>query len=186
MDREAWRAAIHGVAERRTRLSYWAELKLVEDCFHASLLSILEYVPCALEKNVYSTFFGYNVLKVQIKSNCSVVSCMISVALFSIQNSYPLIWVGCQCLWLLLNFLSISPFMSFTIYFMYFRSHKLSAYMLMSVIPSFCIDPFVITYCCLPLAFVFKVYFVWCKFCNPHFVIFDCFPSHSVYIYPLP
>ena len=28
MDREAWRAAIHGVAKSRTRLSNWTELKL--------------------------------------------------------------------------------------------------------------------------------------------------------------
>ena len=27
MDREAWRAAIHGVAKSRTRLSDWTELK---------------------------------------------------------------------------------------------------------------------------------------------------------------
>ena len=27
MDREAWRAAIHGVTKRRTRLSDWTELK---------------------------------------------------------------------------------------------------------------------------------------------------------------
>ena len=26
MDREAWRAAIHGVVKSRTRLSYWTEL----------------------------------------------------------------------------------------------------------------------------------------------------------------
>ena len=26
MDREAWRAVIHGVAKSRTRLSYWTEL----------------------------------------------------------------------------------------------------------------------------------------------------------------
>ena len=30
MDREAWRAAIHGVAKSRTQLSYWTELKWTE------------------------------------------------------------------------------------------------------------------------------------------------------------
>ena len=29
MDREAWRAAIHGVTESRTRLSDWTELNLL-------------------------------------------------------------------------------------------------------------------------------------------------------------
>ena len=29
MDREAWRAAIHGVAKSRTRLSDWTELNMV-------------------------------------------------------------------------------------------------------------------------------------------------------------
>ena len=30
MDREAWRAAVHGVAKSRTRLSYWTELNWTE------------------------------------------------------------------------------------------------------------------------------------------------------------
>ena len=30
MDREAWRAAIHGVAKSRTRLSDWIELNFIE------------------------------------------------------------------------------------------------------------------------------------------------------------
>ena len=33
MDREAWRAAIHGVAKSRTRLSDWTELKMYYTCF---------------------------------------------------------------------------------------------------------------------------------------------------------
>ena len=33
MDREAWRAAIHGVAKSRTRLSDWTELKEVKDIY---------------------------------------------------------------------------------------------------------------------------------------------------------
>ena len=32
MDREAWRAAIHGVAKSRTRLSNWTELNWTEEC----------------------------------------------------------------------------------------------------------------------------------------------------------
>ena len=36
--------------------------------------SILENVPCAIEKNVCSDFFGCSVLKISIKSNFSIVS----------------------------------------------------------------------------------------------------------------
>ena len=36
--------------------------------------SILENVPCALEKKVYSSAFGWNVLKITVKSNASNVS----------------------------------------------------------------------------------------------------------------
>ena len=42
MDREAWRAAIHGVAKSRTRLSDWTELKVHNynsDLFIFSVLS---------------------------------------------------------------------------------------------------------------------------------------------------
>ena len=38
MDREAWRAVIHGVAKSRTRLSYWTELNwMIEFLFFVSL-----------------------------------------------------------------------------------------------------------------------------------------------------
>ena len=37
MDREAWRAAIHGVAKSRTRLSDWTEINWFKD-FHCRLL----------------------------------------------------------------------------------------------------------------------------------------------------
>ena len=33
MDREAWRAAVHGVAKSRTRLSDWTELKDIQEKF---------------------------------------------------------------------------------------------------------------------------------------------------------
>ena len=40
MDREAWRAAIHGVAKSRTRLSDWTELRNVETRFLHLILSL--------------------------------------------------------------------------------------------------------------------------------------------------
>ena len=39
MDREAWRAAIHGVAKSRTRLSDWNELNWTDTCMCACVLS---------------------------------------------------------------------------------------------------------------------------------------------------
>ena len=39
MDREAWRAAIHGVAKSRTRLSNWSDP--IWSCFYLPLLDIL-------------------------------------------------------------------------------------------------------------------------------------------------
>ena len=50
--------------------------------------SILENVPCALEKNVYFDFFGCNVLKILMKSNFPIVSFRISVTLliFSLED----------------------------------------------------------------------------------------------------
>ena len=41
MDREAWRAAIHGVAKSRTRLSDWTELNWFFQLFK-SMVSVVE------------------------------------------------------------------------------------------------------------------------------------------------
>ena len=46
-----------------------------------SILSVLENVPFALGRNVYSDFVGCNVLKISIKCNFSILSFRISVAL---------------------------------------------------------------------------------------------------------
>ena len=50
MDREAWRAAVRGVAKSRTRLSDWTELKV--DLFGSvSGLSVAYALPCDLVTN---------------------------------------------------------------------------------------------------------------------------------------
>ena len=56
-------------------------LNLLRLVLWPNMWSIVENVPCALEKNVYSGFFGCNVLKMSVKSNCPIVSFRISVAL---------------------------------------------------------------------------------------------------------
>ena len=73
-----------------------------------------------LKKNVYSIFFGCNILKISIKSKCSIVSFSVSVALLILCLEDLFIDVS----WVLMSptiiiFLSISPFMSVSICFMY-------------------------------------------------------------------
>ena len=55
-------------------------LNLLRLALCPNMWSILENVPYELEKNVYSAFFGCSVLKISIKSNVSIVSFRISVA----------------------------------------------------------------------------------------------------------
>ena len=51
MDREAWRAAIHGVAKGRTRLSDWTELKeWIRNWVHLFLIVQLVRNPPAMQK----------------------------------------------------------------------------------------------------------------------------------------
>ena len=40
MDREAWRAAVHGVAKSRTRLSYWNELNWTKSHTYTNLFNL--------------------------------------------------------------------------------------------------------------------------------------------------
>ena len=78
-----------------------------------NMWSILENVPCALEKNVYSDVFGCSVLKMSIKSNFSIVSFRISVALLVFCLDYLSIAVrGVLRSPTMIVFPSISPFIS--------------------------------------------------------------------------
>ena len=109
MDREAWHAAIHGITKSRTRLSDWTELNWTDVVY-----------PCALEKKVYSSAFGWNVLKISmryISSNVSFKTC-VSLLIFCFYDlsigvsgvlKFPTIIV----------LLSISLFMSVSVFLMY-------------------------------------------------------------------
>ena len=69
MDREAWRAAIHGVAKSRTRLSDWTELNwngnLLYSIFHVLLFfffSFLSFLSLSLplSLSLFYLFFSYS------------------------------------------------------------------------------------------------------------------------------
>ena len=62
MDREAWRAAIHGVAKSRTRLSNWTELRhspiaFLLQCFLATLAHFFFHMNFSINLPLYSIIF---------------------------------------------------------------------------------------------------------------------------------
>ena len=57
MEREAWRAAIHGVAKSQTRLSDWTELKHQK---YSEMLMSLSYIIFYVDLQVRIYFFIWN------------------------------------------------------------------------------------------------------------------------------
>ena len=94
---------------------------------------------------MYSAFFGCSVLKISIKSNFSIVSFRISVALLVFYLEDLSIDVrGVLMSPTLIVFSSISPFMSVNICCVYLGAHIFGAYMLMIVTSSPWMDPLII------------------------------------------
>ena len=61
MDREAWRASIHGVTKSRTRLSHWTELN-----WYPYIYLSMYYMPNFFLFPIYSHFFKTTTLKLSI------------------------------------------------------------------------------------------------------------------------
>ena len=74
MDREAWRAAIHGVAKSRTWLSDWTELNWTDSLFKKCLLNYMYY------------YFG------KLKPYTIYFSCINSELLRVIRNGNKKVW----------------------------------------------------------------------------------------------
>ena len=98
MDREAWRAVIHGVAKSRTQLSDWTELNWMinNECFSMCLLDILAYSleRCLLKKPL----FAFN-LVVFLLLNCmtslfkSLMRYTLCIFFFPCKLSFPFLRV---------------------------------------------------------------------------------------------
>ena len=58
MDREAWRAAVHGVAGNQTRLSDWTELSWTE-CCHVCFYVLIGHLYILLEKCLFKSFIYF-------------------------------------------------------------------------------------------------------------------------------
>ena len=85
MDREAWRAAIYGVAKSGTRLSDWTELNW-----------------CILERNIYldhtPNFFIF--LRILSYMSCLYILKINPLSVASFANIFPSLWdVFLSCLW---------------------------------------------------------------------------------------
>ena len=81
--------------------------------------SILEDVPCALEKKVYSSAFGWSVLKISMKSILSNVSFKTCVSLLIFYFADLSIFVSGLLKSAIIVLLSIYPFMSVSVCLMY-------------------------------------------------------------------
>ena len=82
--------------------------------------SILENVPCALQKKVYSFAFGWNVLKISMRSISSNVSFKTCVSLLIFYFDDLSVGVsGVLKSLTIIVLLSISPFMSVSVCLMY-------------------------------------------------------------------
>ena len=82
--------------------------------------SMLENVPCVLEKKVYSTAFGWNVLKISVRSissNVSFETC-VSLLIFCFDDLSTCV-SGVLKSPTIIVLLSISPFMSVSVCLMY-------------------------------------------------------------------
>ena len=90
--------------------------------------SILENVPCVLEKKVYSSAFGWNVLKISMRSISSNVSFKTCVSLLIFCFDDLSIGVsGVLKSPTIIVLLSISPFMSVSVCLMYQGASMLGA-----------------------------------------------------------
>ena len=146
--------------------------------------SILENVPCALEKKVYSSAFEWNVLNISMTSISSNVSFKICVSLLNFCFDDLSIGVrGVLKSPTIIVLLSISPFMSVSVCLTYWGAPMLDAQIFTIVVflSDWSPDHFVVSFLISCNLLYFKVYFVWYEDCYSSFLLLPIFME---YIFP--
>ena len=155
--------------------------------------SILENVPCALEKKVYSSAFRWNVLKITIKSIWSFVSFKACVSLF-IFNLDDLSIGECGLLKspTMIVLLSISPFMAviFSLCIEVLLCWMHTYLQLLYLLLDWSLDHYIVSFFVSCNNLYFKVYFVWYENCYSSFFLISIFMEYlfpsltfSLYVY---
>ena len=148
--------------------------------------SLLENVPCALEKKMYSSVFGWNVLKISMRSILSNVSFKIYVSLLIFCFDDLSIGVsGMLKSPTIIVLLSISPFRSVSFCLMCFYEVLLcwciDIYNCYVFLLGWSLDHYVVSFLISCHLLYFKVYFSWYEDCYSSLLLR---PICMEYIFP--
>ena len=94
MDREAWRAAIHGVAKSRTQLSDWSEPNAAFSCTCVPFMYLLWWSIHSYSQ-LLPSFFGWVVL---LLLSCKSYSCILNISPLYVSCKY-----FCLAFWLIFS-----------------------------------------------------------------------------------
>ena len=160
--------------------------------------SVLENVPCPLEKKVYSSAFGWNVLKISMSSISSKVSFKTCVSLLIFCFDDLSICVsGVLKSPTIIVLLSISPFLSVSVCLLCWGAPMLGVYLLKEPNFSFInryyniyfyvflldwsLDHYVVSFLISCNTFYFKIYFLWYEDCYSSILLISIWVE---YIFP--
>ena len=86
MDREAWRAAIHGVAKSQTRLSAWTELNYEHGCTKISSRRSFPFFKCMVRNGVAASYINLFLIAWETATLFSIAAVLFYILINSAQG----------------------------------------------------------------------------------------------------
>ena len=86
MDREAWRAAIHGVAKSQTRLSAWTELNYEHGCTKISSRRSFPFFKCMVRNGVAASYINLFLIAWETAMLFSIAAVLFYILINSAQG----------------------------------------------------------------------------------------------------